>query len=127
MNEDRWLDEEAGPLVRSYALTGGRTSTSENFDLLTYVVSRPYNVAKADLYLQPEHHSILKRAQQPVSVAELTSHLGLSLNVVRVLLGDLNEMSAIVPHSPPRRTGDLPSTDTLEALLAGLRSYPVSA
>ena len=36
----RWLDGDAGPLVRSFALTGGRArSGADAFDLLTYVVA----------------------------------------------------------------------------------------
>lgn len=39
-DEIEWIDEEAGPVVRPYAVTGGRTSTSSGaFDLLSMVVA----------------------------------------------------------------------------------------
>src|SRR4029077_11022212 len=37
-NDERWLDAEAGPVVRPYALTQGRTRhTGESFDLVATV------------------------------------------------------------------------------------------
>ena len=35
-DDDRWLDRDAGPIVRPYALTGGRTRPKgKTFDLMT--------------------------------------------------------------------------------------------
>ena len=39
-NDDRWLDETAGPVVRPYALTQGRTRPSgAAFDLVATVTA----------------------------------------------------------------------------------------
>ena len=39
-NDERWLDAEAGPVVRPYALTQGRTRhTGESFDLVATVMA----------------------------------------------------------------------------------------
>ena len=36
----QWLDEDAGPVVRPYALTGGRTrSSGDTFDLIAIVTA----------------------------------------------------------------------------------------
>ena len=41
-NDERWLDAEAGPVVRPYALTQGRTRhTGESFDLVATVMATP--------------------------------------------------------------------------------------
>lgn len=37
-----WLDTDAGPVVRPYAMTGGRGAAgSERFDLVAFVVAGP--------------------------------------------------------------------------------------
>ena len=39
-NDERWLDAEAGPVVRPYALTQGRTRhAGESFDLVATVMA----------------------------------------------------------------------------------------
>ena len=41
-NDERWLDAEAGPVVRPYALTQGRTRhAGESFDLVATVMATP--------------------------------------------------------------------------------------
>ena len=47
-NDERWLDAEAGPVVRPYALTQGRTRhAGESFDLVATVMTT--RAAIADL------------------------------------------------------------------------------
>lgn len=113
-----WLDDEAGPLVRSYALTGGRARPGASLELMTYVVAAPFAVQRSTMHLQPEHRAILARARDPVSVAEVASHLGLGLGVIRVLLADLLDAGAIttVESATP------PDDDILQAVIHGLRS-----
>ncbi|GIH09064.1 hypothetical protein Rhe02_71310 [Rhizocola hellebori] len=121
-NVHDWLDQDAGPLVRSYALTGGRAGPgAETFDLLTYVVAMTGAVSQLDAVAQPEHHAILKRAHQPASVAEIASHLSRPLGVVRVLLNDLETMGAIArcAKSP---AASRPDDRILQAVIDGLRA-----
>lgn len=113
-----WLDDDAGPLVRSYALTGGRAGPGAGLELMTYVVAAPFAVQRSTIHLQPEHHAILARARDPVSVAELASHLGLALAVVRVLLADLIDAGAISTVAPGTPLDD----DVLQAVIHGLRN-----
>lgn len=117
-----WLDDDAGPLVRSFALTGGRAEPgAATFDLLSHVAAAPFAVQRSTIHLQPEHRAILARARDPVSVAELASHLGYGLGVVRVLLADLLEAGAITKIDAP--SGDhLPDDETLQAVIHGLRT-----
>jgi hypothetical protein len=115
-----WLDSEAGPVVRPYAVTGGRARPSGGtFDLLAFVVAA--SDTSAGLFLQPEHRAILTRAEQPVSVAELASHLDLAVGVVRVLLGDLIEQSLISMYEPSVGA-HRPDERVLKAVINGLRS-----
>jgi hypothetical protein len=87
---DRWLDREAGPVVRPYAVTKGRTlpSGGASFGLIDVVVAtgeRPPEHFRPG----PEHRRILSLCRQPTPVVDLTSEIDLPLGVVRVLLGDL--------------------------------------
>ncbi len=87
---DRWLDREAGPVVRPYALTRGRTLPigGASFGLIDVVVAtseRPSEHFRPG----PEHRRILSLCRRPTPVVDLTSEIDLPLGVVRVLLGDL--------------------------------------
>ena len=75
-NAHDWLDQEAGPLVRSYALTGGRAGPgAETFDLLTYVVTMSGAAPQLSAALQPEHHAILRaRAQTRFGGRDRVAH-----------------------------------------------------
>jgi hypothetical protein len=86
----RWLDREAGPVVRPYALTQGRTlpSGGVSFGLIDVVIAtneRPSEHFRPG----PEHRRILSLCRRPTPVVDLTSEIDLPLGVVRVLLGDL--------------------------------------
>ncbi len=87
---DRWLDREAGPVVRPYALISGRTlpSGGASFGLIDVVVAtgeRPPPYFRPG----PEHRRILNLCHRPTPIVDLTSEIDLPLGVVRVLLGDL--------------------------------------
>lgn len=120
-----WLDSDAGPVVRPYAVTGGRARPAVGgFDLVAFVVNAPGGPGHPR-HLQPEHYAILARTREPVTVAELASHLDLALGVVRVLLGDLLQQGLIEMHEPvydqsvgPQR----PDDRILKAVVNGLRS-----
>jgi hypothetical protein len=118
---DFWLDEAAGPVVRHYARTLGRTRpTRGEFDLITIVLAiRSPN--GFEIGLQPEHMTILRLCQNPVSVAELATHLDLPVGTVRVLLGDLLDRGYIRTRSPVP-ANHLPTERVFKAVLDGLRS-----
>jgi hypothetical protein len=117
-----WLDTDAGPVVRAYAVTGGRVRPASGaFDLVAFVVAGPPERAAGRLHLQPEHRAILEIAQEPVSVAELASELDLALGVVRVLLGDLLAEGLVSMHEPKAST-EMPDDDILKAVVNGLRA-----
>ncbi len=101
----QWYDADAGPLVRPYAMTGGRTRpgpSNVRFDLIALVVvdDDPPGAAEEAL-LGPEHRSLLALCRaETQSVAELAADADLPVGVVRVLLGDLLE-SGFVRVSRP--------------------------
>ena len=119
-----WIDRGSGPVVRPYALTGGRTEPlgGEMLDLIaTIVASRRVLPADDPIGVSPEHRRILGLCQRPVILADLASDLALPLGVVRVLLADLIAQGQITVL-PQRPTGDQPSADLLKEVLHGLRA-----
>lgn len=91
----RWYDAEAGPVVRPYAMTRGRTSSASRhrLDLIALVVPEPAaDDPGRDQTLAPEHVAIVELcSDMPQSIAELAAELDLPVGVVRVLVGDLVE------------------------------------
>jgi len=99
-HEDRRLDRDAGPVVRPYALTGGRTRPAgESIDLLALVASTEAG-SVGDLFLEPEYLEVIRQCRQPKTVADLASDLNLPLGVVRILLSDMREHGFIVIRQP---------------------------
>jgi len=119
--ETVWVDEEAGPVVRHYAMTSGRTRpTRGEFDLITLIIATR-SAESPDNTMQPEHGEILRLSQRPVSVAEIATYLDLPVGTVRVLLGDLLDRGFIRTRSPVPAT-QLPTERVFKAVLDGLRS-----
>lgn len=115
-----WLDENAGPVVRPYTLTGGRTRVaSEALDLVAFVLTvEP--VPPSSIRLQPEHLVALELCRLPLSVVDVASRLDLPVGVVRVLLSDLLDEQLIMVQDPALRMR-LPDEEILEAVLNGLK------
>ena len=118
-NEERWLDADAGPVVRPYALTQGRTRYSgESFDLVATVMATHSFTDPGSL--APEHLSVLQLARVPTTVADIASDVDLPLGVVRVILADLRELGLIV-ISTPVVMAERVDKHTLREVLNGLR------
>jgi hypothetical protein len=95
---DLWVDEDAGPVVRHYALSLGAGKPSRcGFDPITLIVANP-DAGVAGL--TAEQSAILRLCQSPMSVAELATRLALPLRSIRVLLGDLHDRQYIRTRSP---------------------------
>jgi hypothetical protein len=120
-SENEWLDEEAGPVVRPYALTRGRTRpTREGFDLIA-IIATAATSSFAPPGAGPEHLAILDMCVRPLSVAEISAKLRLPLGVVRVLLGDLLDHGLIVVRKPAA-TNQTPDEHVLKEVLHGLKA-----
>ena len=116
-----WLDHDAGPVVRPYAMTQGRVAPAGGeFDLVAFVVATMPEVPPAP-HLLPEHHAIIGACWEPVSVVELASKLDLAIGVVRVLLGDLRSAGLVSLYEPPAATQPH-DVDVLKAVVNGLRA-----
>ena len=120
-NDEQWLDAEAGPVVRPYAVTRGRTRISgEPFDLVATVIATQAQIADLG-ELGPEHFSVLQLAQAPATVVDIASDVDLPLGVVRILLADLRELGLVVIQAPIPMKAHQVDRDTLREVLHGLR------
>ncbi|MFD0786430.1 DUF742 domain-containing protein [Micromonospora azadirachtae] len=118
--DEAWYDDDAGPVVRPYTMTGGRAAPDRGrFDLITLVVARSPAPAAGRLF--PEQSAIVGMCRRPLSVAEIGAELDLPVGTVRVLLGDLLAAGLIETHEPPT-LAELPSEELLRELLVGLRA-----
>ncbi|MFE1025080.1 DUF742 domain-containing protein [Streptomyces sp. NPDC058818] len=121
----QWYDNEAGPLVRPYAMTGGRTRPGPpgvRFDLIALVTRALDAPGTDDTALGPEHRTLIDLCRtETQSVAELAADADLPVGVVRVLLGDLVELGSVTV-SRPVPPAQLPDEQILREVIDGLRA-----
>ncbi|KIZ17221.1 DUF742 domain-containing protein [Streptomyces natalensis] len=119
----RWYDDEAGPMVRLYAMTAGRARpSSEAFALMAVVQAESRPATGNPPALSPEQRAILALCgERPRPVAEIASDSGLPLGVVRVLLSDLLAAELICVNRPVP-PAQLPATHLLKEVIDGLRA-----
>ena len=115
-DDEVWLDDEAGPLIRPYTVNAGRTRPTVELDLLSLVIT----TGEATNEMDPEHVKVLGLCHAPISVAEVAAHIRLPVVVTKVLLADLVDCEAMATRAPRPTSG---STDRvlLEKLLDGLQ------
>ncbi|GAA4236749.1 hypothetical protein FHR32_008465 [Streptosporangium album] len=119
--DTQWVGEEAGPIVRPYVLTRGRTEpTQGRFDLITLAVSVRSAVPR-ESGLDPECLAIVRFCLQPQSVAEIAAHMNLPAGTIRVLLSDLLDQGFIALQEPHSET-DMHDERLYRAVLNGLRA-----
>ena len=120
-SDERWLDSEAGPVVRPYALIGGRTRhAGEKFDLVATVRATHKEISDPAA-LSPEQVWALDLSRRSTTVADLASELNLPLGVVRILLADLRDAGYVVIRAP--ETGESQrGSHILREVLNGLRA-----
>ncbi|MEU4037583.1 DUF742 domain-containing protein [Streptomyces collinus] len=124
-DRSHWFDDEAGPVVRPYAMTRGRTTSpaQHRLDLIAVVVTEPgAGDAETDTMLAPEHVEIVGLCRAaPQSIAELAAELDLPIGVVRVLIGDLVH-AELVHVTRPVPPAELPDESILRDVIDGLRA-----
>jgi hypothetical protein len=111
------FDALAGPLVRPYAVTRGRTRPARpGLDVVTLVIARHGPEDPAAQGLDPDHLELLRLCTRPVSVAELSALRSLPLSVVKILLGDLIERQLVIFSA-----ATVPDPTVLRAVINGIR------
>jgi hypothetical protein len=112
-------DEE--PLIRPYAMTGGRTRPRYQLaiEALVSTTAAPDRIGT----LLPEHQRICGLCMEIKSVAEISALLSIPLGVARILVADLAESGLVAIHQPAAggESGGTPDVTLLERVLSGLR------
>ncbi|KAB2385911.1 DUF742 domain-containing protein [Actinomadura montaniterrae] len=121
MGSDRWLDDEAGPVVRPYTVTRGRTRLRDDTLNLISLLLATGVPASPRARLDPEHRRLLELCRRPVTLADLSSEVDLPVGVVRVLVDDLRDVD-LLRALKPTPTGNVPDELVLRRLLNGLRA-----
>jgi hypothetical protein len=127
---DRWFDDAAGPVVRPYAMTRGRTRGAGDvrLDLIALVTAESAGTddgaddVHGDRTLGPEHLDIVNRCRRiPQSVAELAADFDLPVGVIRVFISDLID-AGLARVSRPVPPAELPDESILREVINGLRA-----
>ncbi|MEV6314577.1 DUF742 domain-containing protein [Streptomyces sp. NPDC051776] len=111
----------SNPLVRPYAMTGGRTRPRYQLAIEALVHT---TAAPSQLQGQlPEHQRICHLCREIKSVAEISALLTIPLGVARILVADLAEAGLVAIHQPggDAAAGGQPDVTLLERVLSGLR------
>ncbi|MFJ6249085.1 MULTISPECIES: DUF742 domain-containing protein [unclassified Streptomyces] len=109
------------PLVRPYAMTGGRTRPRYQL-AIEALVSTTADPSRLQGQL-PEHQRICRLCFEIKSVAEISALLSIPLGVARILVADLAEAGLVAIHQPggDEAVGGQPDVTLLERVLSGLR------
>lgn len=109
------------PLVRPYAMTGGRTRPRYQL-AIEALVHTTADAARMQGQL-PEHQRICHLCHEIKSVAEISALLSIPLGVARILVADLAEAGLVAIHQPggDENAGGQPDVTLLERVLSGLR------
>ncbi len=118
----RWLDRDAGPVVRLYAVTQGRArpTGAAPLDLISVVVATGRDADHSFRWV-PEHNRILRRCRKPTTVADLASDIDLPVSIVRVLLADLLH-EALIRVARPAPHASIADERLLRKVLEGLQA-----
>ena len=113
---------EQQPLVRPYAMTGGRTRPRYQLAIEALVHT---SADSAQLTGQlPEHQRICRLCYEIKSVAEISALLSIPLGVARILVADLAEAGLVAIHQPGgdgTNADGQPDVTLLDRVLSGLR------
>lgn len=115
-DDELFLDEAAGPLVRPFTVSNGRTRPAVPMELLSIATATGRMP-----HVRPEldHARTLRLCAQPSTVAEIAAHLRLPVAITKILLSDLVEWEAVAMR-PPDPLADHTNRRVLEKVLDAL-------
>ncbi|QXJ20877.1 DUF742 domain-containing protein [Actinomadura graeca] len=120
--DELWVDEMAGPVLRPFAVAGGRTRQAySDLDLIAIVLTAEVPMP-APGSLGTEDELILELCVRPRSVADLAADLALPVGVMRVLVGDLLRRGLVTVRRPATSRSGRPDPRLLKEVIDGLRA-----
>ncbi|NUS72972.1 MAG: DUF742 domain-containing protein [Corynebacteriales bacterium] len=119
MNYDDQPGASSGPLVRPYAMTGGRTRPRIELAMEALVTTNT-RVNWDTASVSHDWYRIVELCRSVQSIAEIGAYLSVPLGVARVIVGDMAEAGIVEIHEPGH-IDDQIGTYLLERVLSGLR------
>jgi Protein of unknown function (DUF742) len=120
---DFWFDREPGPLVRPFALTGGRVGTEGHGLNLITLVSAPRPLTDPTSHSRERVAIVRMCAERPLSVAEISARVNVLVAVAKILISDLIDEGLLIARPPaPTESHDEPDMNLLQAVLDGVRN-----
>ncbi|MES9542579.1 DUF742 domain-containing protein [Spirillospora sp. NPDC049024] len=117
---ERWVGSDAGPVVRPYAVTRGRTRPRGLvLDLVAILVATGRTPADR-VWLSREQRRLLELCRRPSTPADLASETDLPLRVVQILLEDLYQYG-LIEEMPQAAQTERPDPRILMRVLDELR------
>jgi len=113
-------EEDAGPVVRLYALTRGR-GRSERAELTLDSMVVDAGSGLALRRPEPEYAEIVRLCRTPQSVAEVSAQLGVPLALTKVLVGDLVDDGRLIVRAPVETPDNAAGLDLLRTIANSLR------
>ncbi len=107
--------------VRPYLLTGGRTRAEVDLPLEAQILATPKGHASIDGTTM-ERRQIISLCADAQSVAEISAHLHIHLQVARVLVGDLVNEGLVAVQSASPQPSARPDLQLLNRVLDGLQA-----
>lgn len=107
--------------VRPYLLTGGRTRSAVELAIEAQILITPKGQASLDT-ASMERRAILELCSDAQSVAEISAHCKILLQVARVLVGDLITEDLLAVQQTASHSPDRPDLDLLNRVLDGLQA-----
>ncbi|WP_330255131.1 DUF742 domain-containing protein [Nocardia sp. NBC_00565] len=117
-----WFEDDAGPLVRPFAVARGRTrDTRYELDMITLVVALQPDAGL--LRTEPEYAQITRLCEFPQSVAEVAAQIYLPIALTKVLISDLIDDGHLSFRSPSQaQRSDFDDINLLRTVLHGIRN-----
>ena len=119
-NDDLQGFGRLGPVVRPYAITGGRARPRHD-DLEVEALVSTTSVGELSPNLSYERRTVARLCRDVQSIAEISARMEVPLGVARVLVADMAEEGLVTIHRPAQ-IGDRPDLALLERVLFGLRN-----
>jgi hypothetical protein len=107
-------------IVRPYSWTRGRTRSSVDLRIEAMVTTTERG-DDGTAVTHTEHRAVASICQEPRSVAEVATLLGVPLGVAKVLLGDMAGLGLVVVHKTATGGPNKAHLLLMERVLSGLR------
>ncbi len=114
------LPPSGGAALRPYLMTGGRVRPAvDSLEIEAQVMTTAHGLAARPQHTF-EYRDLVTACEAPISIAEAAARLGLQVNVIRVLVGDLVGMGHVALLRP--EGGLAHDVETIEKVIRGLQS-----